>query len=550
MLLKAAGVGFYNISKFDFEQAEGRPEPPRRQPDLVHQGLLGQRARHHRAVQVRRADRQARRGESALPGRLAVRRRRPPPRDGPEPRHGLDLRGADPALRGSTRTRRPASTSRPREVIRLMVDLLFIEDDEALTQAGHRPHPLRPRLRNRRHAVRRRGVPARAEPRRRLEVFGQELNAESLRHLQVRHDDQGPEPREHRARQHASPRTGTRPRSSTTCSRIRRSAWSGRRSRRTIEDEHETQGFAGRFGPGLPRINDGSLLFLLHMISKMKPVDAKTGEGGSRIAIVFNGSPLFTGDAGSGESEIRQWIIENDWLEAIVALPDQLFYNTGHLHLRLDRHQPQAQGAPGQGAAHQRRRPVPEDAQVPRQQAQRAGQGAHRDDRSRSTATSRRARSPRSSTTRTSATDVSPSSDHSGSTSKSSPERIERFKEESAFAGARQDQEEGRGRRARRSKRAATLQERSWRASGSLERLRLTKSRDAFEKTARRARSTKAERATYPHRSGRRSCLRCRSATRPPRFVDDAKGTPRAGRRSARQRERAAQGRRRGLLQA
>jgi type I restriction enzyme M protein len=96
-----------------------------------------------------------------------------------------------------------------------------------------------------------------------------------------------------------------------------------------VEDEHETQGYAGRFGPGLPRINDGSLLFLLHMISKMKSVDPKTGEGGSRIAIVFNGSPLFTGDAGSGESEIRRWIIENDWLEAIVALPDQLFYNTG-----------------------------------------------------------------------------------------------------------------------------------------------------------------------------------------------------------------------------
>jgi type I restriction enzyme M protein len=70
------------------------------------------------------------------------------------------------------------------------------------------------------------------------------------------------------------------------------------------------------------------MLFLLHMISKMKSVDAK-GEGGSRLAIVFNGSPLFTGDAGSGESDIRKWIIENDWLEAIVALPDQLFYNTG-----------------------------------------------------------------------------------------------------------------------------------------------------------------------------------------------------------------------------
>ena len=92
-----------------------------------------------------------------------------------------------------------------------------------------------------------------------------------------------------------------------------------------IRHEHKTLGHNGRFGAGLPRIDDGSLLFLQHMLSKMRPVE----QGGSRIAIVFNGSPLFTGDAGSGESEIRRWIIENDWLEAIVALPDQLFYNTG-----------------------------------------------------------------------------------------------------------------------------------------------------------------------------------------------------------------------------
>ncbi|MFE2591361.1 N-6 DNA methylase [Streptomyces anthocyanicus] len=95
-----------------------------------------------------------------------------------------------------------------------------------------------------------------------------------------------------------------------------------------VEHEHKTLGEAGRFGAGLPRINDGSLLFLQHMISKMKPVDVNGG-GGSRLAIVFNGSPLFTGAAGSGESEIRRWILENDWLEGIVALPDQLFYNTG-----------------------------------------------------------------------------------------------------------------------------------------------------------------------------------------------------------------------------
>ena len=92
-----------------------------------------------------------------------------------------------------------------------------------------------------------------------------------------------------------------------------------------IEHERDSLGYSGRFGAGTPRINDGSLLFLQHMLAKMRA----PAEGGSRIGIVFNGSPLFTGDAGSGESNIRQWIIENDWLEAVVALPDQLFYNTG-----------------------------------------------------------------------------------------------------------------------------------------------------------------------------------------------------------------------------
>jgi type I restriction enzyme M protein len=92
-----------------------------------------------------------------------------------------------------------------------------------------------------------------------------------------------------------------------------------------IKTEYEKKGFAGRFGPGLPRISDGSMLFLMHLISKMRPA----AEGGGRIGIVLNGSPLFTGDAGSGESEIRRWILENDLLEAIIALPNDLFYNTG-----------------------------------------------------------------------------------------------------------------------------------------------------------------------------------------------------------------------------
>ena len=95
-----------------------------------------------------------------------------------------------------------------------------------------------------------------------------------------------------------------------------------KKAEKQIRVEHRRRGFAGRFGAGLPRVSDGSLLFLQHMLSKMRPE-------GSRIGVVFNGSPLFAGDAGSGESEIRKWILENDWLEAIVALPDQLFYNTG-----------------------------------------------------------------------------------------------------------------------------------------------------------------------------------------------------------------------------
>ncbi len=96
-----------------------------------------------------------------------------------------------------------------------------------------------------------------------------------------------------------------------------------------IQDEHDKLGFEGRFGAGLPRVNDGSLLFLQHMLRKFEPVRPDEHKHGSRLAIVFSGSPLFTGGAGSGESDIRKWIIENDWLEAIIALPEQMFYNTG-----------------------------------------------------------------------------------------------------------------------------------------------------------------------------------------------------------------------------
>ena len=97
-----------------------------------------------------------------------------------------------------------------------------------------------------------------------------------------------------------------------------------KRDQDAVRDEHD-RGAAGRFGPGLPRISDGQFLFLLHMLAHVQ----SRAEGGSRVAIIMNGSPLFTGDAGSGESEIRRWILENDLLEALIALPEQLFYNTG-----------------------------------------------------------------------------------------------------------------------------------------------------------------------------------------------------------------------------
>jgi type I restriction enzyme M protein len=212
----------------------------------------------------------------------------------------------------------------PREVIRLMVNLLFAEDSEVLTTPGTIRTLFDP-------ACGTGGMLSVAEdylrqmnPDARLEVFGQELNDETYAicrsdmmlkgqdasHIRVGNsfNDDG-----HKGRTFdyclANPPFGVE--------------W--KKVETDVRKEYDQLGFNGRFGAGLPRINDGSFLFLQHMISKMKSVD----QGGGRIAIVFNGSPLFTGAAGSGESEIRRWIIENDWLEAVVALPDNLFYNTG-----------------------------------------------------------------------------------------------------------------------------------------------------------------------------------------------------------------------------
>lgn len=214
----------------------------------------------------------------------------------------------------------------PREVIRLMVNLLFAPDRDLLVKKGIVRTLLDP-------ACGTGGMLAVADeylhelnPDARLEVFGQDHNPESyavcgsdmlIKGHNIDHIVFGSSFtkdgffRERFDYLLANPPFGVE--------------W--KPDADAINKEHETQGYDGRFGAGVPRIDDGAILFLQHMLSKMKP----TKDGGTRIGIVFSASRLFSGDAGSGEGEIRRWIIENDWLEAIVALPDQLFYNTGIL---------------------------------------------------------------------------------------------------------------------------------------------------------------------------------------------------------------------------
>lgn len=209
----------------------------------------------------------------------------------------------------------------PREVIKLMVNLLFNEDRTILTQEGIVKTLYDP-------ACGTGGMLSIGEtylkalnPKAELKVFGQEINPESYAICKSDMLIKGQNPSnikfgntftvdglefEKFDYMLSNPPFGV--------------DW--KKAQKIITAEAEKKGMSGRFGAGLPRINDGSLLFLQHMMSKMKP-------DGTRIAVVFNGSPLFTGAAESGESNIRRWIIENDWLEAVVALPDQLFYNTG-----------------------------------------------------------------------------------------------------------------------------------------------------------------------------------------------------------------------------
>jgi len=209
----------------------------------------------------------------------------------------------------------------PREVIRLMVNVLFNEDRDMLTKEGIVKTLYDP-------ACGTGGMLSIGEeyvkelnPKAELKVFGQEINPESYAICKSDMLIKGQNP--------SNIKFGN----TFTVDGLESEKFDymlsnppfgvdWKKAEKTIKAEAEKKGMSGRFGAGLPRINDGSLLFLQHMVSKMKST-------GSRIGIVFNGSPLFTGAAESGESNIRKWIIENDWLEAIIALPDQLFYNTG-----------------------------------------------------------------------------------------------------------------------------------------------------------------------------------------------------------------------------
>ena len=220
----------------------------------------------------------------------------------------------------------------PREVIRLMVSVLFINDDELLATRGVVRKLLDP-------ACGTGGMLAEAQsylrdhhPEARLYVYGQDYNkrayATAASDMLMKEVSQN------------GVEDNVRFGDSLTEDRFEGETYDylltnppfgvdWKRQQGEIKREHEQRGLAGRFGAGLPRVNDGSLLFLQHMVAKFEPVRPAEHRHGSRLAIVFSGSPLFTGGAGSGESNIRRWIIENDWLEAIIALPEQMFYNTG-----------------------------------------------------------------------------------------------------------------------------------------------------------------------------------------------------------------------------
>ncbi len=211
----------------------------------------------------------------------------------------------------------------PREVIRLMVNILFLNDKDVLTKKGIVKTLYDP-------ACGTGGMLSVAEeylrelnPDADLRVFGQELNPESYAICNSDMLIKG-QNTEHIKFGNSFTQDGLKDEKFDYMLSNPPFGVEWKKIEEEITKEYEQLGFSGRFGAGLPRISDGSFLFLQHMISKMRPEN-----GGARLGIVFNGSPLFSGGAGSGESEIRKWIIEKDMLEAIIAMPDQLFYNTG-----------------------------------------------------------------------------------------------------------------------------------------------------------------------------------------------------------------------------
>jgi type I restriction enzyme M protein len=212
----------------------------------------------------------------------------------------------------------------PREVIRLMVNLLFIEDNDALTKPGVVRTMYDPTAGTGGMLSVAAEYLFELNPKARLTLFGQELNPES--HAICKADMLI------RGQDISNIVLGNTLSDDGLLGKLFDYMLSNppfgvewKKIERAIRDEYEKKGYSGRFGPGLPRVSDGSLLFLLHLLSKMRPA----AQGGSRIGIVLNGSPLFTGGAGSGESEIRRHLLENDLVEAIVALPTDMFYNTG-----------------------------------------------------------------------------------------------------------------------------------------------------------------------------------------------------------------------------
>ncbi len=212
----------------------------------------------------------------------------------------------------------------PREVIRLMVNLIFLEDDDALTKPGIVRTIYDPTAGTAGMVSEAGEYLAELNPKARLIMHGQELNDESYAiakaDLLIKGQDISNMVAGNTLSDDGFPHTKFDYMLSNPPFGVE---W--KKVQKVVVDEHQKKGFNGRFGPGLPRVSDGSLLFLLHLVSKMRPAV----DGGSRFGIVLNGSPLFTGGAGSGESEIRRYMLENDLVEAIIALPTDMFYNTG-----------------------------------------------------------------------------------------------------------------------------------------------------------------------------------------------------------------------------